>query len=210
MGLNATTKGGGGNFKPLEEGVHVGVLDRVVDLGVQASKFGEKRQVYLRWQIPSERVEWEIDGEKREGPAVIGRFFTFSLHEKGNLRPFAEALLGKPIKGDGLDLFTLLGRACQLDVRHKTGQDGSPRANIAAAISLPRGMAVPPAEGDPEVVGYSTEGGSEVDGVAVADDDALATLPPWLQEIIGKRIVKASAASAASSPQDAPAEEDPF
>ena len=46
----------------------------VVDCGVQpGGKFRPRHQVYVRWEIPSERTEWsDRNGETHEGPMNIG------------------------------------------------------------------------------------------------------------------------------------------
>jgi len=48
------------------------------DCGVQpGGKYKPQRKVYLRWEIPSERIEWtDIEGHPHEGPMTIGRFYT--------------------------------------------------------------------------------------------------------------------------------------
>ena len=44
------------------------------------------QQIYVRFEIPNERWEFEKDGKKQDGPAVIGRTFTASMHKKAGLR----------------------------------------------------------------------------------------------------------------------------
>src|ERR1700743_3838249 len=96
MAIMATDSGGGGDFSPVPAGTHFAVCDQVVDLGKQrivSQMYGEsiKHQVYIRWQIPAERVEWEFEGQKKEGPAVIGKTYTVSLGDKANLRKDLQA-----------------------------------------------------------------------------------------------------------------------
>jgi hypothetical protein len=50
---------GGKDFEPLPEGGHAAICDMMVDLGLQETHFGPKHKVYLRFQVPAERVQWE-------------------------------------------------------------------------------------------------------------------------------------------------------
>ena len=49
-----------GDFTPAPEGAHSAVLVSWVDRGLQAGKFGERRQVALRFELPDVETE---DGE---------------------------------------------------------------------------------------------------------------------------------------------------
>lgn len=156
MAILATDTGGGGDFTPVPQGTHFAVCDQVVDLGKQritSAMYGEsiKHQVYIRWQIPAERVEWEKDGEKQEGPAVIGKTYTLSLGDKANLRKDLQAWRGKPFTPDelrGFDIAKLLGAPATITVTH-TEKDGRTYANVASLGGIPKGMDKPKAEGEP-------------------------------------------------------------
>lgn len=155
MAIMATDTGGGGDFTPVPAGTHFAVCDQVVDLGKQrivSQMYGEsiKHQVYIRWQIPAERVEWEVDGAKKEGPAVIGKTYTVSLGDKANLRKDLQAWRGKPFTPDelrGFDIAKLLGVPATITVTH-TEKDGKTYANVASLGGIPKGMPKPEAEGD--------------------------------------------------------------
>lgn len=156
MAIMATDTGGGGDFTPVPAGTHFAVCDQVVDLGKQkivSQQFGEsiKHQVYIRWQIPAERVEWEYEGEKKEGPAVIGKTYTVSLSDKANLRKDLQAWRGKPFTPDelrGFDIAKLLGVPATITVTH-TDKDGKTYANVASLGGIPKGMPKPELEGEP-------------------------------------------------------------
>lgn len=155
MAIMATDTGGGGDFTPVPAGTHFAVCDQVVDLGRQkivSQQFGEsiKHQVYIRWQIPAERVEWEYEGEKKEGPAVIGKTYTVSLSDKANLRKDLQAWRGKPFTPDelrGFDIAKLLGVPATITVTH-TEKDGKTFANVASLGGIPKGMPKPELEGE--------------------------------------------------------------
>jgi hypothetical protein len=162
MAIMATDTGGGGDFTPVPPGTHLAVCDQVVDLGKQLIKsqmYGEsvKHQVYIRWQIPEERVEWEVNGEKKAGPAVIGKTYTLSLGEKANLRKDLQAWRSKPFSPDelrGFDIGKLLGVAATITVTH-TEKDGRTYANVASIGGIPKGMTKPIPEG--ELILYDNE-----------------------------------------------------
>ncbi|ABD27457.1 conserved hypothetical protein, putative phage associated protein [Novosphingobium aromaticivorans DSM 12444] len=154
MAIMATDTGGGGDFSPVPPGTHFAVCDQVVDLGKQKSEFqGEvkvQHKVYIRWQIPAERVEWEHDGKKHEGPAVIGKTYTLSLSDKANLRKDLQAWRSKPFTPDelrGFDIAKLLGAPATITITH-TEKDGKTYANVASLGSIPKGMPKPEAEGE--------------------------------------------------------------
>lgn len=176
MAIIATDSGGGGDFTPVPAGTHFAVCCMVADLGKQrivSQMFGEsiKHQVYIRWQIPAERVEWEKDGEKHEGPAVIGKTYTLSLGDKANLRKDLQAWRGKQFTPDelrGFDITKLLGVPATLTVTH-TEKDGRTYTNVASLGGIPKGMNKPEIEGEPILYDDDNQG-------------AFEKLPKWLQE----------------------------
>ena len=156
MAIMATDTGGGGDFSPVPAGTHIAICDQVIDLGKQkivSQQFGEsiKHQVYIRWQMPEERSEWQDqDGKKHEGPAVIGKTYTLSLGDKANLRKDLQAWRGKPFTPDelrGFDIVKLLGVPATITVTH-TEKDGRTYANIASVGGIPKGMPRPNLEGE--------------------------------------------------------------
>jgi hypothetical protein len=169
---------GGGDFDPIPQGTHLAVCNLVCDVGVQASgRFTPRPKLYIRWELPSERIQWtDREGKAHEGPAQIGKFYTASLSAKANLRKDLENWRGRaftPAELAGFDLFTVLGHACQIVVTHTKGADGRTYANVAGLVGLPRGMDRPKAER--ALVKYSPE-----------DPGQFNDLPTWLQERIGE------------------------
>jgi hypothetical protein len=184
MAIIATDSGGGGDFTPVPAGTHFAVCCMVADLGKQrivSQMFGEsiKHQVYIRWQIPAERVEWEKDGEKHEGPAVIGKTYTLSLGDKANLRKDLQAWRGKqftPEELRGFDISKLLGVPATLTVTH-TDKDGKTYANVASLGGIPKGFDKPALEG--QAVLYDSD-----------NTGAFDSLPKWLQEKVQGQIAE--------------------
>lgn len=172
---------GGGDFTPAPEGTHFGVCDMVVDLGHQRTTYMGaetiKKQVYIRWQVPAQRIEWtDADGNKREGPMVIGKIYTASLADKANLRKDLQSWRGKVFTDPelkGFDISRLLSVGATITVTHKES-NGRTFANIASVGGIPVGIQPP-----------------QVDGQTVLFDDDhpgnITLLPKWLKEKIAMR-----------------------
>lgn len=171
------------DFEACPVGNHLAVCNAVVDLGLQpGSKVypDPKHQVYIRFELPDERVTYQKDGQPMEGPMSIGRTFTASMSQKSNLRKFLESWRGAAFNDSqaaDFDLKTLLGKCCLLNVTH-TERGEKTYANITAATPLPKSMKT-------EVVQHNT---SLYFDLNAPDDKAFHALPQWLQEKIGKRI----------------------
>lgn len=163
----------GGDFKGLPAGNYIAICDLVADLGLQpgSSMYPDpKHQIYLRFEVPSERIDYEKDGKRLTGPRVIGNAYTASMGKKANLRKQLEGWRGKmftdPEAAD-FDVSTILGKACMLNVVEKES-GGKTYSNIGNISALPKGMPVPTAE-NPLVL-YTGESPEDV-----------KLLPDWLQ-----------------------------
>lgn len=183
MALYVSDTGGGGDFTPAPEGTHFGVCDMVVDLGQQKTTYqgveSVKHQIYIRWQIPEERVEWtDGDGKKQEGPVVIGKTYTASLGEKANLRKDLQSWRGRAFTQEELakfDVSRLLGVGATISIVHNH-KDGKTYANIGAIGGLPKGYGTINAE----------------NGTVLYDPDNTANLdklPKWIREKIAAQVV---------------------
>lgn len=178
MALNYKAGSGDGDFKPCPAGNHIAVCDIIADLGVQpGGKFGDKHQVYIRYEIPGERIEYSKDGKKYDMPAIIGRRFTASMHEKAGLRIMLESWRGKRFddpEAEGFDIETVLGVGGMANVVHNV-KEGKLYANLASLAPLPKGIPKPKAEN--ELIIYSPD-----------HPQNLAKLPEWLQKVIGGQV----------------------
>lgn len=179
MALTLPVGGGGGDFKRAPAGSHIGVCNLVADCGLQPGFEGKpQRKLYIRFEIPEERVEYEKDGKTVEGPLTIGSFYTASMNEKANLRKQLEGWRGKAFTDDEaaqFDVAKLLGQAVMLNVVEKES-GGKTYANIAGLSKLPKGMEAPKAENP--LLYYDAE----------SPDSSLEALPPWLQEKINAQL----------------------
>lgn len=194
---------GGGDFELVPPGVYVAVCDRVIDLGKQESgnpKFKSSKQVYIRWNLPAVRIKWtEEGGEEKEGPAIIGAYYTQTLGRNSKLLKMLQSLHGKPLTAEQLanfDVFKLLGHSCQVSIMHEKKADGGERAIINAIMPLPAGQPRPQSELDP--IGYSIDGQSVVAGVPRSSPEVHAMLSEYFRGKIDSRIVDAAAPGSAA------------
>jgi len=174
MPLNVSDKGGK-DFKPVPQGTHLAICNMVVDLGLQESPYGTRQQLYIRWELPDERLEYEKDGVKHEGPMTIGNFYTASLSEKANLRRDLEGWRGRAFTAEelkGFDVFNVLGVPCQVTVTHT--EKG--RAKVVSVSGWPKGVEKRKPENP--LIRFSDDEGN------------LDELPDWLQEIIMAQVKK--------------------
>lgn len=182
MAIMAQDTGGGGDFSPMPSGNHVAVCNMVVDLGKQRVEYqGESKtqhKVFIRWETAHERLKWtDREGQEREGPRVIGKTYTLSLHENAALRGDLESWRGRAFTEEerrGFDVSKLLGAPCMLNVIHAE-KNGKIYANVTSIGALPKGMEKPPAEV----------------GLLLYDDEHEGNyekLPEWLQKKIDDQI----------------------
>ena len=175
--MSATAKdSGGGDFKKVPPGTHAAVCNMVINLGEQPTSYqgqdtGLKTQVYIRWETPHERVEYEIDGVQKEGPLSIGKTYTLSLSEKASLRKDLEGWRGKAFTQEelaGFDVDKILGKCCQIIVTHKEA-NGNTYANVTGVAGWPKG--VDKASAENELVSYAADNVKHYEN-----------LPKWIKE----------------------------
>ena len=185
MSLTVNDKGGGADFELLEAGTHAAVCTMLVDIGPQETNWGEKDKIKLRFEVPAERAQWkDKEGNEHEGPMVIWGTYTASLNEKATLRQHLEAWRGVPfteVELMGFHLKNILGKPCMISVIHKES-GGKTYANISSISKMPKGMAIPQAEG--ELICFDFDDHTQAD---------LDKLPEWLQKRVadGKALLAA-------------------
>lgn len=179
------------DFENAPAGNHIAICNAIVDLGLQPGSGmypDPKRQVYLRFELPTEQTTYQKDGQPITGPMSIGRTFTASMSEKANLRKLIESWFGKKFPTDeaasDFDLNNVLGRKCLLNVTH-TEKGGKTYANISNATPIPKGMTADYEQHNPSVY-FSLDS---------PDDRVFNTLPKWLKEKIEGRLEESKTAS---------------
>lgn len=182
MPIIASDRGGGKEFKKVPPGAHFAICNMVVDCGLQEG-FGKKPQhkIYIRWEVPDERVTWEKDGKSHEGPCSIGNFYTLSLSDRAILRKDLENWRGRAFTADelkGFDIETVLGKPCQVMVTHT--EDGK-YANITGVMGVSKDQRerARTAKAENPLIAFS---------IATSTDSDFKKLPEWLQNKINERI----------------------
>ena len=179
MSMNFSSKGGS-DFKPVPSGSHVAVCNMIADLGIQRGSQmypDPKHKIYIRFELPFERIEYtDKEGKKQEGPRVIGREYTASMHENANLRIDLESWRGKVFTDDeaeNFDVASILGKPCMLSVV-ESNKNGKTYSNIKSISGLPKGTPIP--RHDNPLLLYQL------------GEDGFDKLPEWLQKKVNERI----------------------
>ncbi len=173
-----------GDFEPVPAGNHVAICNAVVDLGMQPGSGtfpNPKPGLWLRFELPTERLKYSKDGVDVEGPMSIHRMFTASMNEKANLRLFIESWFGKKFANDAaasdFDVEKLLGKKCLLNVTH-VDRGGRTYGNVVNATPIPKGMSAE----------YPQHNLSLYFAIEQWDDSAFNALPEWVRTKITNRI----------------------
>ena len=130
--------------EPVPSGSHIAVCDMIVHLGVQPGygAFKAKPKVYLRFQLPNERIKFEKDGKQINGPRMVGQDYTASMSEKANLRHLLSSWRGREFTNDQaakFDISVVLGKPAMLLIMHAKKPNRT-YANISGIGPLPKGI----------------------------------------------------------------------
>jgi len=154
-----------GSFEPAPAGNHLAVCYRLVDLGTQESPmYGAKHQIVIGWELTDCLMD---DGR----PFTAQKWFTFSMHEKSNLRKDLESWRGRSFTEEEFETFDLkniLGTSCLLTVLHKDDN-----ARVATVGALPKSMKKGKQVNETEFFSFQEP-----------DEAAWAELPDWLKDKI--------------------------
>ena len=157
-------------------GTHAARLYSIIDLGTHDVEYqGEskaKRLIRLGWELMDETVN--IDGEDK--PMVIGKEYTFSLHDKAGLRKAIESMMGKAIPKDRVPTFDvecLLGLPVLLGVVHEQSQTGQTYAKITSYAPPMKSMKLRDASIPTQVFELLPD-----------NHDKFAALPVWIRRKI--------------------------
>ena len=118
------------DFPLCPDGLHAAVLVDAVDLGQQESPWGAKHKLSLVF-------ETQLTDEEGK-PFILVKRYTWSLHEKSNLRKDLERFRGQKFTQveltEGVDLETYIGMSCNILVVHNEVEDGKVYANIESVL----------------------------------------------------------------------------
>lgn len=174
---------GGKEFAKVPAGTHMAVCTLVADVGLQpgSPKFPDpKVRIFLRFEIPSERITYEKDGVEHEGPAVIYHNWNASMNPKATMRKHIESWRGSKFTdadAEQFDVRKLLGQTCLVQVVHT--EDGQ-YANVANIMAPPKGTPKVKAEGT--LVYYGPD-----------DDAQYDVLPAFLRKKVDEQLGEAQA-----------------
>ncbi len=155
-------------FSPIDAGAYHSVCVGAVDIGTQATPYGENRQGVVTWEVVTADPVL-VDGKLK--PRHISGVYTLSLNEKANLRKLVESWLGKTLgPNEALELRDLLGKNCILIISQKT-KDGRAFNKIEGISPLPKKFS--PVVSESEHSYFDFEEGGDLNG-----------LPEWLQKKI--------------------------
>jgi hypothetical protein len=148
MGFIASDSGGG-NFKRVPSGVHIGRCYSLIDLGTQQTdgQYGTKEQHKIRigWELFGEDengAPLTVDVDGKEMPMTISKSYTVSLHEKANLRKELAAWRGRDFTDEevkGFDVQKLMGAYCMVNVT-TSETNGKTYSNVAGLTPLPAAL----------------------------------------------------------------------
>ena len=130
-------------FESVEPGTYLAVCFAVIDLGTHQDTYeGETRdrhQLMIQWELPDELMPDNT-------PAVVSKWYTFSMNEKATLRLDLEAWRGKKFTEANLgpdgdfEIDKLLGVGCMVSIVEKQGGKGTKTGSI---MKLPKGVTAP-------------------------------------------------------------------
>lgn len=169
---------GGKDFAKVSAGTHLAVCTLVADVGLQpgSGMYPEpKVKVFFRFEVPSERTEYEKDGQAMEGPMVIYHNYVASMNPKANMRKAIESWRGAKFtdaEAEKFDVRKLAGQTCMIQVVHTA--DGQ-YANIANIMAPPKGTAKLKPEGT--AIYYGPD-----------DDSHYNELPKFLQKKVDEQL----------------------
>ena len=168
----------------------------MVDLGLQETTWNGatklKHKIYIAFEVPAVRVEWEKNDVKHEGPALVGQMYTNSIGDKSNLGKHLVSWRGRSFTDEektGFDLFNILDAPCQISVVHNQSGDRI-YANISGIIGLPPGVQVPDRETD--LLAYSPADSEKAGN--------FENLPDWMKEKCRAGHETATGATASAPP----------
>lgn len=143
-------KAEGGNFEPTPAGTFVARCYRFLDLGSHEQVFqgeskGLKRLIMISFELPTELMS---EGPNAGKPFTVSKRYTWSTHEKANMRKDLESWRGAKFNDadfgpGGFNVRNLLGVPATLTIVHSE-KDGSIYANIASIGKAMKGVGVPP------------------------------------------------------------------
>ena len=141
-------------FDLIPEGLYGARLARVIELGTQADKYGEKEKVLLGFTLPAITIDHE--GEEKQRMIWANNF---GLNQTSNKDSYLMKYVNA-IDSTATHLKELLGKPCMLEIKHSDPKsDGTQYANVSNVTKPMAGMDI--AEPDCDVYMYEFENGED-------------------------------------------------
>ena len=107
-------------------------------------QFGNTQtKVTFLWELPSELINFEKDGETVTMPRSISKSFTLSMNERATLRKNLESWIDRAFTPEelkqGVDISKFCGSACRLAVGQGQKQDGAKYNTVDKVVRLKDG-----------------------------------------------------------------------
>lgn len=165
------------------------------------------QKVQIAWELPTQMIEFEKDGEKKSAPLSVGREFTLSMSEKGNLRPILETWRGRTFteeEAKSFDITKVIGVPCMLNIIHKNSKaTGKPYPFVASVAPMPQGIICPNAINPPFELAPEDWDGPKMEQVPNFLKEKIAESEEWKARSVEQM------APAETGAQKAPEEEIP-
>ena len=164
------------DFQPCPSGDHKAVLVDVIKSDQEPSFYGPKDHVYLVFELEAEKdngFRWTLNYRA-----------TASMHPKANLNKFLAKWRGKAIeKGEKINMRSLIGKCCILEVEHTEGNDGRTWANIDRARPLTKAQWIKPkgeydGERERQRITERVDKRRQMDGYTSDDEPAVVASDP--------------------------------
>ncbi len=180
-------KNEGGHFELTPAGTFIGRCYRFIDLGshdqtYQGESKGLKRLVMIGFELPTELM---ADGEYAGKPFSIHKRYTWSTHEKANMRRDLESWRDAKFNDSdfgpgGFDVRNLLGVPATLTIVHSES-DGKTYANIASIGKAMKGVSIPDAINQPVFLSLEKElfDRAVFDGLSDKLREFISGTPEW-------------------------------
>lgn len=140
---------GGGDFKRVPPGVHIGRCIGVIDLGTQEVEWqGDKKlqhKLMIKWELFGEDENGDpltIDVDGRSMPLTIAKRYTVSLSDKSRMRADLATWRGRDFTPEELaqfDVSKLAGAYCMVNVT-TSETNGKTYSNVANLTPLPSAL----------------------------------------------------------------------
>ena len=131
----------GGDWPKPESGIHNAICIGLIDMGTQTSFYKKvettRRRIRVVWELYE--TAFQLNENTDMQPFTIDKEYTLSLHPNAALRQDLDSWRGVKFTNDelaGFEMNTILTRACQLNVIHRTSEKGSEYAKVETVIHM--------------------------------------------------------------------------